>query len=210
VLTAELQNLKDALGILGRLTEKFTKPEDQLQIYLAKATVFEQHELYANALLAYDEALVLVPNDIDVLYARGMLGDKMNRIDIMEENMLKVISIDANNAHALNSLGFTLADRTGRYEDALKYIQRAFALKPNDYFILDSMGWVMYRLERYDESIQYLKKALESVQDPEIAAHLTQALWKAGKKTEGREILDSALKISPNHPLLLKAGELYP
>ena len=139
----------------------------------------------------------------DILYSRAMLVEKMGRMDLLEADLKTILEEDANNATALNALGYTLADRTDRYEEAYGYIQRAYELSPSDFYILDSMGWVLYRLGRLDEAVVYLQKALELRNDPEIAAHLGEVLWVRGDRQAAKDIWDTALKDTPTDDRLL-------
>ncbi|MEJ2760410.1 MAG: tetratricopeptide repeat protein, partial [Gammaproteobacteria bacterium] len=104
---------------------------------------------------------------------------------------------------ALNALGYTLADRTDRYQEAYKLIKRAMDISPNDYYILDSMGWVLYREGKLDKAVQYLRRALKLRQDPEIAAHLGEVLWVKGDKEEARKVWSTALQETPKDQKLL-------
>ena len=140
---------------------------------------------------------------VDILYSRAMLAEKMGRMDLLETDLKTILEEDANNATALNALGYTLADRTDRYEEAYGYIQRAYELSPSDFYILDSMGWVLYRLGRLDEAVEYLQKALELRNDPEIAAHLGEVLWVRGDRQAAKDIWDTALKDTPTDDRLL-------
>ncbi|GJM04105.1 MAG: hypothetical protein DHS20C09_00960 [marine bacterium B5-7] len=139
----------------------------------------------------------------DILYSRAMLAEKMGRMDLLETDLKTILEEDANNATALNALGYTLADRTDRYEEAYGYIQRAYELSPGDFYILDSMGWVLYRLGRLDESVEYLQKALALRNDPEIAAHLGEVLWVRGDRQAAKDIWETALKDTPTDDRLL-------
>ncbi len=145
--------------------------------------------------------------DPDLLYARAMLAEKMDRLDVMEADLRKVVETDPQNAQALNALGYTLADRTDRYAEAEKLIDQALALRPDDFFILDSKGWVLYRLGKLDEAIVYLRRAYEQVSDAEIAAHLGEVLWVSGNQKEARQILDAALKATPDNTHLQEVIE---
>jgi tetratricopeptide (TPR) repeat protein len=145
--------------------------------------------------------------DPDLLYARAMLAEKMDRLDVMEADLRKVIETDPQNAQALNALGYTLADRTDRYAESEKLIDQALALRPDDFFILDSKGWVLYRLGKLDEAIVYLRRAYEQVSDAEIAAHLGEVLWVSGNQKEAREVLDAALKATPDNTHLQEVIE---
>ena len=152
----------------------------------------------------YNQALGEYSENSDLLYARAMLAEKMDRLDILERDLRTILSREPDNASALNALGFTLADRTERYLEALEFIQRAIKLQPDDFYIIDSMGWVLYRVGRYNEAIEYLTRALALSGDPEVAAHLGEVLWVSGDRQGARDGWDTALKISPDDEILLE------
>jgi Flp pilus assembly protein TadD len=152
----------------------------------------------------YDRALNGV-FDSALLYNRAMLAEQMGRLDILEADLRAVIEREPDNAQALNALGYTLADRTDRYAEAHALIQRALAASPNDFFILDSMGWVLYRLGRLEESVTYLEKARALRNDPEVAAHLGEVLWVLGRKDDARQIWNTALEQHPQDTRILDA-----
>ena len=108
---------------------------------------------------------------------------------------------------ALNALGYTLADRTERYDEALALITQALELGPDNFYILDSMGWVLYRLGRLEEAVEFLEKAREIRSDPEVAAHLGEVLWVMGDRDGARDVWDSALRDTPNDKKLLDVIE---
>ena len=141
---------------------------------------------------------------MELLYTRAMLAEQMGKIDILERDLRRIIEKEPDNSQALNALGYTLADRTDRFEEALSFIERALVISPNDFYILDSMGWVMYRLGRFEESIKYLNKAREIRDDPEVAAHLGEVLWVMGNKDEARQLLQNAIRDTPNDERLLE------
>ena len=123
--------------------------------------------------------------------------------------MRTILKTEPDNAQVLNALGYTLADRTQRYNEALQYIQKALELEPNDAAVMDSMGWVKYRLGDYESAIAYLRKADEIAKDPEIAAHLGEVLWVAGKKNDALKVWEESLKEHPNHEALLKVMKRF-
>ncbi len=139
----------------------------------------------------------------ELLYARAMLADKMGAIEVLERDLRTIIEQEPENAQALNALGYTLADRTARYEEALELIKRALKLSPDDFYILDSMGWVLYRLQRFDEAIEYLEQARALRNDPEVAAHLGEVLWIKGERDAARDVWETALRDTPNDKKLL-------
>lgn len=175
---------------------------NRLILIQAEGEILINAKRYQEAMTFFNNAIELQSHP-DILYSRAMLAEKMGRMDLLESDLTKIIEEDANNATALNALGYTLADRTERYEEAYGYVKRAYELSPGDFYILDSMGWVLYRLGRLDEAVEYLQKALEMRNDPEIAAHLGEVLWVMGNKQAAKEIWDTALKDTPTDDRLL-------
>ena len=135
------------------------------------------------ALEVYNDALDEFPKDSGLLYARAMLQVKLDLIPEVEKDLRKILAREPDNADALNALGYTLADRTERYDEAYELIKRAYALKPNDHYIMDSMGWILFRLGRYEEAVAHLRNAMSIREDAEIAAHLGEVLWVLARQT---------------------------
>ena len=154
----------------------------------------------------YDAALAEY-YDTELLYTRAMLAEKMDALDILERDLRAIIEEEPENAQALNALGYTLADRTERYQEAHDLIRRALELSPADFYILDSMGWVLYRLGRFEEAISYLRQARELRDDPEVAAHLAEVLWVTGDRDGARDVWESALRTTPGDAILLDVIE---
>lgn len=179
-------------------------PQRRVDIYLAEGDILRQAEMYKSAMKVYNEALGEFPDNGDILYARAFVAAKLNELDIAERDLLNILDRNPNNAEALNALGYTLADRTNRYDEALQYIKRALKLRPDDYFILDSMGWVQYRLGNYGEAVKFLKRAMEKSSDTEVAAHLGEVLWTMGKQEAARDVWQKALKVAPNDKVILE------
>tara|TARA_B100001250_G_scaffold411319_1_gene439699 strand:- start:944 stop:2719 length:1776 start_codon:yes stop_codon:yes gene_type:complete len=169
----------------------------------AEAEILIAEERFEEALGLFNKA-IKEKSHPDLLYSRAMLADKIDRFDILESDLLSIIEKDPNNAAALNALGYTLADRGERLEDAYNYIQRAYELSPRDFYILDSMGWVLYRLGRLDEAIDFLKKAIDLRNDPEVAAHLGEVYWVMGNEKAAKTVWETALKDTPADDRLLK------
>jgi len=176
--------------------------EQQTVLVQAEAELLTDEKRYDEAMKIYDAALAGGDN-ADLLYARAMLAEKMDRLDQLEADLRKILKQQPDHPQALNALGYTLADRTDRHQEAYELIKRALELSPGDFYILDSMGWVLYRLGRMDEAIDYLQKAMAARPDPEIAAHLGEVLWVTGNKDAAREVWNTALKATPDDSLLL-------
>ena len=183
--------------------------QEAIRIYRAEAEILANDGQMEQAMLVYDGALDELPKETDLLYARAMLAEKMDKLDVVERDLRDIISREPNNADALNALGYTLADRTDRYEEAYELIKRAYDIKPDDHYVIDSMGWVLYRMGRYQEALVHLRRAMEINRDPEIAAHLGEVLWVMGNKDAAREIWDAALKSTPEDKRLLDVKKRF-
>jgi len=177
--------------------------QEAVRIYRSEAEILVRKDRLMDAMTVYDVALQEFPENSSLLYARAMLAEKLDMLEVLERDLRDVLSREPNNADALNALGYTLADRTDRYEEALEFIKRAYELRPDDHYVVDSMGWIMYRLGRYDEALKYLRRAMELNNDAEIAVHLGEVLWVMGDKKAAREVWDTAIKITPEDKRLL-------
>lgn len=177
----------------------------QVRLYLVEGDVLRHAGRYEDAMSLYNTALEKLPGNNDLLYARALMAERVDRLDILIADLQAVLKSEPDNAHALNALGYSLADRTQRFDEAEKYIQRAFALLPDDPAIIDSMGWLQYRLGNHAEAIKHLTRAYDLNDDGEIAAHLGEVLWMAGKQKQAKKVWQRALKKSPNDKKVLEA-----
>ena len=156
---------------------------------------------------ALGRGLAAFPDDIELLYARALAWERRDRIDRAEADLRRLLVSDPENVAALNALGYTLADRTDRYREALELIDRARAAEPDDAAIIDSYGWVLYRLGRHEEALVELRRAWGLMKDPEIGAHLGEVLWVLGRRDEARRYFDEARKLQPDNRALRRALE---
>jgi Flp pilus assembly protein TadD len=178
--------------------------EKRIQVRQAEASLLRESGDSKGAYAVLEKALAEHPDSPDLLYDLAMVAEKIDRIDVAEAKLKRVIELKPDDAQALNALGYTLVDRTTRAEEGRALIERALKLSPDDPFIMDSMGWALFRLGRYDESLTYLLKAFASRPDAEIAAHLGEVLWIKGDRAKAKEIWSAQLKDSPDHPVLLE------
>lgn len=176
--------------------------KQRVRLYLTKEQILREADRLDEAMVLMNEALHALPENKDLLYARALLAAQLNMVAVHEQDMRRVLAKDPKNAHALNALGYTLADQTDRYKEAYDLVRKALKLKPNNAYILDSMGWVYYRLGDNDEALKYLRLALKKRHDAEIAAHLGEVLWVTGDKDAARSVWDRALKDSPDNSVL--------
>lgn len=154
----------------------------------------------ARKLLA--EANAAAPDDIDLIYQEAMVNERLNHLDEMERLLRKVLALQPNNSQALNALGYSLADRNLRLDEALGLVKQAHELAPADPFIVDSLGWVMFRMGQFGEATALLNQAYASRKDTEIAAHLGEALWAAGKRDEAAQVLRDAARRDAGNEVL--------
>lgn len=174
----------------------------RVQVIQAEAQLLREAREFQAAFDVIGKGLEKLPNHPELLYDHAMAAEKIDRIDVLESDLKKLLQAKPDHAHALNALGYTLADRTQRFDEAKQYLEQALKLQPEDPFILDSMGWLMYRLQDYRQAVSYLRRALSVRADPEIAAHLGEVLWVSGSRDEARQVWDSALKDNPGHETL--------
>ena len=144
-----------------------------------------------------------MPDDTRLLYARALLNDDLNHVDAAVRDLRRLLELKPNDADALNALGYTLADRTENQKEALSLIEKALVLKPDEPAILDSLGWVQYRLGRMDEAVIHLRTAFAKQPDAEIAAHLGEVLWVSGDKDEAKKVWEQGRKKDAQNKVLL-------
>jgi tetratricopeptide (TPR) repeat protein len=206
-LLARQGKLPEARGYLQGIPVETN--QQRTQVVSAEAALLRDAKQYQEAFDVLAKALEKLPNHPDLLYDYAMAAEKINRIDILEASLKKLIQVKPDNAHAYNALGYTLADRTNRFDEAKQYLDKAIKLAPNDAFILDSLGWLQYRMKDNSLAISTLRHALSVRPDPEIAAHLGEVLWVNGDQQEAKKVWNSALKDNPNHEAVLSAMQKY-
>ncbi len=185
------------------LQEAGQNAQQRVQFTQAEAQLLREANDFRGAYDVLGQALEKNPQSLELLYDHAMAAEKIDRIDVLESNLRQVIKIKPDHAHAYNALGYTLADRNTRLQEAYALIEQALKIAPEDPFIMDSMGWVLYRMAQHDAALVFLKRAFELRPDAEIAAHIGEVLWAAGRPDEARKIWDSALKLSPANEVLL-------
>jgi len=208
-LLADMGKVDAGLDKLKALLAKVSNTHGQVRIYLAQGEVLRNANRQKEAMALYNRALKKSPDNTDLLYARALTAEKLNMLERAEADLLKVLSNEPDNANALNALGYTLADRTQRYEEAKNYILKAAQLVPDDPAILDSLGWVYYRLGEFQTAIKWLRKAFAQLEDAEIAAHLGEVLWVSGQHKEAQKIWQRGLDVNNQHSVLLKTIKRY-
>jgi len=196
LILAEQGELDKAIEHLRSLHAE--RQDEIINLMLLEAELLTDQKQYRQVMKIYDRVLNSAPDNIEVLYQRAMLHEKMGRIDLLERDLRRLLEIEPENADALNALGYSLTVHTDRYQEAYELIKQALLLSPTDYYILDSMGWVLYKMGQYAEAIAYLRKAQATREDPEMAAHLGEVLWMSGERQAAKEVWEKAQKTFPN------------
>lgn len=179
-------------------------PRLREQLYAIEIDSLTSTNRTGEALQAANVALLELPDSSDLQYMRSMLYEAQGNLAAMERDMRLILERDPDNATVLNALGYTLADRTDRLIEAELMITRALQLQPDEPAIIDSMGWVKYRLGELEEALTYLQRAYALFPDPEVAAHYGEVLWVTGDKDQAMEIWRAALLVKPGHALVLE------
>lgn len=182
---------------------------DRVRLILEQDTLLRDFDQESRSMELLSDALRERPEQPDLLYSRGLLAAQLDDIELIERDMRKLIELQPDNAHAYNALGYTLADQTERYDEALELIGKALEFLPDDPFILDSMGWVNFRLGNNKEAIRYLQKAFDLKEDAEIAAHLGEVLWVEGNQNEAIKIWNKGKEWAPENPTLQKTMDRF-
>ncbi len=180
-------------------------PQQKMFLILAEAQMLHDSKDYRGAYAVLEKGLETFPDSPDLLYDEAMAAEKIGKIREAEASLKKLIKLQPDYAQAYNALGYTLVEHTTRYKEALLLLKKALALSPEDPFILDSMGWLQYKMGNMPSSIDYLKRAYKGRHDPEIAAHLVEVLWAQGRHEDAKDLLQSSLKEHPDNELLLKS-----
>jgi tetratricopeptide (TPR) repeat protein len=203
-----LGQLTEARHRLSEVRKKY--PNEALRLYLLESELLTKNKDYISAFDLLSEALEEMPGQVELLYTRALVAEQLDRVEVLEADLRAVLEKNPDDANALNALGYTLADRADRLDEAKKYLDRALELKPDDPAILDSYGWLQYRLGNYDVALDYLRRAYDLINDPEIAAHLGEVLWESGKRKEAKQVWREALKKDRNHDDMKKVKARYP
>ncbi|MBK7673578.1 MAG: tetratricopeptide repeat protein [Candidatus Accumulibacter sp.] len=180
-------------------------PELGVQLSIAEAALLRDAKETEAALELLEQELGKQPEQPELLYESALLAEKLGRVELMESRLRKLIELQPDSAQAYNALGYSYADRNTRLPEARQLIEKALQLAPNDPFILDSMGWVLYRQGDLEGALGYLQRAHSQRADPEIAAHIGEVLWMLGRKEEARLTLREAQKKDPSNEVLTEA-----
>jgi len=176
----------------------------RVQLLVAESQLLRDANLNRDAFDLLGQALQKTPDQPELLYDHALTAEKLERFEILESNLKRLIQLKPDHAHAYNALGYSFADRNMRLPEAKQLIEKALELAPSDYFIVDSLGWVLYRMGDLKGAARELRRAWEGRPDGEIGAHLGEVLWALGERDEARRVWQESLKASPESETLQK------
>lgn len=179
-------------------------PREQIQLIVAEAQLLRDANRSGDAFEMLGQALKKDPEQPELLYDFALTAEKLERYDVLEDNLRKLIQVRPEYAHAYNALGYSFAERNMRLPEARKLIERALELSPEDHFIIDSLGWVLYRQGDLKGAARELRRAYSGRPDAEIGAHLGEVLWVMGERAEAEKVWRESLHSAPDNESLLK------
>ncbi len=213
IRAAELYGLVDEIDkgreLIANLRSISGEQAIQVELVSAESRLLNSNDLHSESLQLLTDALEKYEDDATLLYARALVAERLDQREVFEADLTKVIAAQPENGYALNALGYFLADRNERLDEAEGYLDRAYKLMPDDAAIVDSLGWLYYRQSKFEKSIELLRKAHSLLPDAEIAAHLGEVLWVSGDQDSATKVWEEALRDSPEHDLLNSTMKKY-
>lgn len=199
-LLARQGKVAQARALLRNLPGNST--DQQRMKLLAEVQLLRDLRLYQDAFKVQSELVVLSPDDVELVYDQAMLAEKAGQPDTMEQLLRQVIAQKPQYHHAYNALGYALADRGVRLDEAKQLVLKALEFAPTDPFINDSLGWVEFRMGNKAEARRLLESAYKARPDVEIAAHLGEVLWSLGDKEAAIKVWKEGQRASPENETL--------
>lgn len=204
---ARTKNVDTAIKMLDGVDD--LSPEQQMSVIQTEASLLSQVKRNQESFDLMDKAVNNWPDSTELLYDYAMAAERVGKFELMETALYKLIKIRPDYAAAYNALGYSFADRNVKLKEAQSLLETAVKLSPDDHYMLDSLGWVHYRLGNLSLAADYLHKAYAIQTDPEIAAHLGEVLWQQGLQEEAKKIWASALKEYPENDVLVATSKKF-
>ncbi len=197
---SKMQRLDEARKLLR--TVSVQSADEKTQLVLAEAQLLRDAKRHDESYKLLSQALAIAPDSVPLLYDTAMAAERLNQVTVMEKQLRRIIELKPDYAHAYNALGYSLADRNLRLPEALQLIEKARELAPDDAFIMDSLGWVHFRLGDLKLAREHLQRAYDARPDAEVAVHLAEVLWASGEHDGARKLLREVRAKEPANPLL--------
>ncbi len=189
------KQVNEANARLSALQSKF--PKQIVRLTLIQAELFSQQKNYEKSFEILSKALAENLNQKEYLYARALIAEHLGKLDVVEGDLNKILAIEPDNVETLNALGYSLLNNPSRYVDAEKFLKKALSLSPNEAVIIDSYGWLQFKLGNFSGALNYLQQAYDKQKEPEIAAHLAEVMWVSGKRDEAEKLVSRLIRENP-------------
>lgn len=189
------KQVNEANARLSALQSKF--PKQIVRLTLIQAELFSQQKNYEKSFEILSKALAENLNQKEYLYARALIAEHLGKLDVVEGDLNKILAIEPDNVETLNALGYSLLNNPSRYVDAEKFLKKALILSPNEAVIIDSYGWLQFKLGNFSGALNYLQQAYDKQKEPEIAAHLAEVMWASGKRDEAEKLVSRLIRENP-------------
>jgi len=196
----KMNRLEDARKVLHAI--KPQTEDERIQLVIAEAQLLRDAKRPEESYTMLEQALAKTPDNASLLYDTAMAAERTNRVTDMEKHLRRLIELKPDYAHAYNALGYTFADRNTRLPEALQLIEKALQLNPDDPFILDSLGWVYFRMGDLKRARETLERAYAAKPEAEVAIHLAEVMWASGDQSGARKLLREVRTQEPSNELL--------
>ena len=198
----------EAATRLAMLRDEF--PKQDLRLVLLESEIYNKQKQYQQAFDLLTKALLEQPEQKDLLYTRALVAERLDMLDVTEADLKYILEKHPDDTNTLNALGYTLIDRTERYDEAAIYLQKAIDAQPDAPIIQDSYGWLLYKQGNLKQALEYLSRAYEKFPGEEIAAHLIAVYWGLGEKDKAIDLFEKVIKESPENEYLLDVQQRFP
>lgn len=203
LVLGKLKRVDEGRSLLAATAAESSRTEEEkTQIVVAEGQLLREAKRYAESFTVLSAALAKSPDNTSLLYDTAMAAEKLDHVDVMETHLRRMMKLKPDDAHAFNALGYTFADRNMRLQEAEELVAQALKLSPADAYILDSMGWVYYRLGNLAKAREYLERAWASKPEGEVGAHLGEVLWQMGEREQARRVWREAHAVEPDNEAL--------
>ncbi len=210
VLADKTLSRKGFLAKVIHLQEQASDSELRKEVTFSAVNILTNKQAHQAVYDLLDKEVKLAPQELDLLYSRALANEPLKRFDRLEQDLRHLLSIDPEHIDAQNALGYTLADINKNLQEAKELIESAFQKEPENDAILDSMGWVQYRLGNLPEALKYIQMSYDKAPVPEIAAHLGEVLWQLGELEKAKVVWQKALQQAPHNPYILDTLARFP
>ncbi len=209
-LLNQIQSVDDMIESIDQLRAQADSDQLHKEITIIGAQMLQARHSHLSAYLLLEKEVARFPDDMDLLYVKALASEPLGYFQQMELDLRTILSIKPDHYDAMNALGYTLADMNRSLDEAQRLVETAYQHDPENSAVLDSMGWVQYRLGNLQKALEYLKMAYQKQPLPEVAAHLGEVLWVMNEKEKATEIWQRALRQNPNNRYLMEVLQRFP